>query len=168
MPRLAASLGALLLLVVPGCGSSGRSSTHPEELLGTPPAGTHYKVPDSATLAQLVKIVKNDSDELEARDVAVRVVQNGLQRVGAVVVLDTHGGGQDGVFTGFVREAKSSGVEATDATVAGAKVKQAELKGLVATVAVEHGFALETIAPDRATSERLLRPLVARAATVPD
>jgi hypothetical protein len=161
-------LAAAMLWLLVGCGGSGRSSHHPEELLGTPPAGAKYKVPDAATVSQLVQILKNDSDELDARDVAVRVVvKNGI-RAGAVVVLDVHGSGRDSVFKGFEKEASGAGAEAKDKTIAGAEAKQAELKGLVATVAVEQGFALETIAPDRPTSELLLRPLLERAATIAD
>ena len=160
------AVGALALLV--GCGGDERSSTRPDELLGTPPAGLTYKVPDSASLKQLVQIVKTDGNGIEPRDVAARVVLRHGVRAGAVVVLDTHGSDRDGVFTGFEKEAADSGAKATDATVAGAGVKQAEVKGLVATLAVEHGFALETIAADRRTGELLMRPLLERAATVAD
>jgi hypothetical protein len=42
------------------------------------------------------------------------------------------------------------------------------LTKLVATLAVEHGFALESIAPNRPTGELLMRPLLERAAALSD
>jgi hypothetical protein len=163
---LAALVAASLLA---GCGTPARSSTRPDELLGKPPAGLIYALPDAATVSQIVGILQQDTgNQLDARDVAVRIVRRQRRRVGAVVVLDGRGSGQEGVFKGFDREAEKAGVHPVDKTVAGTKVKQAELKGIVATVAVEHGFVLETIAADAASGELLLRPLVERAATVSD
>jgi hypothetical protein len=159
---------AALLLLVAGCGGGQRSSHRPEELLGAPPAGATYKVPDATTLKRLVGIVQNGSNGIEPRDVAARLVMKNGVRAGAVVVLDTHGGDRDATFTGFEKEARSAGAEATSRRVSGAEVRQAELTKLVATLAVEHGFALETIAPDRSTGELLMRPLLERAAALSD
>jgi hypothetical protein len=165
--------GALLLAVaslwlLAGCGDDLRSSHRPAELLGTPPAGAKYKVPDAATVAQLLQTLKSSADKLEARDVAMRLVLKNGVRTGVVIVLDVHGGDPDDVFSGFENEAEDSGVKATHTTVAGADARQAALKGFVVTVAVEKGFALETVAPDRSTGEQLLRPLVQRAADLSD
>jgi hypothetical protein len=151
-----------------GCGDDLRSSHRPEELLGTPPAGAKYKVPDAANVTQLLQTLKGDADKLEARDVAMRVVLKNGVRTGVVVVLDIHGGDSGSVFSGFEKQADSDGAKATEGTVAGAEVRQAKLQEFVVTLAVEKGFALETIAPDRSTGELLLRPLVQRAADLSD
>jgi hypothetical protein len=153
-----------------GCGGApGRSSTHPEALLGTPPKGYRYAVPDGATLSQLVKILQNDSsNQLQARDVAARLVLRHGVRAGAVVVLDGRGSGRDAVFKGFASEAEKSGTQAIDTTAGGAALKQARVKGIVVTVAVEHGFILETVTASDSTGKLLLVPLLQRAATVSD
>jgi hypothetical protein len=170
MLRRSAITCVLAVALLAGCGGTPpRSSTHPEALLGTPPKGYSYAVPDSATLSQLVKILQSDSsNQLDARDVAARLVLKHGQRAGAVVVLDARGSPRDAVFKGFTKEAEKSGAQASDSTAGGTPLKQARVKGIVVTVAVEHGFILETVTAQDATGKLLLGPLLKRAATLSD